>query len=157
MPWGVGGAAASGTCATSSCWSGAPRTTRGSSTSSISGWSTILEIWDASISHPPSLNRTRRQTRIESALTPTSHHLQWLAPRSFRFKEQFAIPHPTEAYAEIHSVVPEEYVGPVSRVMPIVQVNRTQHGTHHKALAIFGSILILPAWISIVALGFISV
>ena len=39
-----------------------------------------------------------------------------------RFKEQFAIPHPTKDYEEILSSVPEEYVGPVSRVMPIVQV-----------------------------------
>ena len=42
-----------------------------------------------------------------------------------RFREQFAIPHPTDTYAAIIETVPEIYVGPVSRIIPIVQVMPT--------------------------------
>ena len=39
-----------------------------------------------------------------------------------RFREQFEITHPTDGYAVVLAAVPEHYVGPVSRIIPIVQV-----------------------------------
>lgn len=41
-----------------------------------------------------------------------------------RFREQFQISHPTPDYAALLVLLPEAYAGPVSAVMPIVQVGR---------------------------------
>lgn len=41
-----------------------------------------------------------------------------------RFREQFQISHPTPDYAALLALLPEAYAGPVSAVMPIVQVSR---------------------------------
>ena len=103
MPWEEEEAPASGTCAMNSSWSEGLRTMRASSTSWTSGWEGGREA---------EREGTCFWTRFEFEITSVI----------LRFKEQFAIPHPTKDYEEILSSVPEEYVGPVSRVMPIVQV-----------------------------------
>jgi hypothetical protein len=37
-------------------------------------------------------------------------------------REQFEIPQPTEGYAELVALLPQEWVGPASRLVPLVQV-----------------------------------
>ncbi len=39
------------------------------------------------------------------------------------FREQFEIPHATAQYAEVLSALPEEFVGPVCKLRPLVQVS----------------------------------
>ncbi|GAX80218.1 hypothetical protein CEUSTIGMA_g7656.t1 [Chlamydomonas eustigma] len=57
------------------------------------------------------------------------------------FKEQFEIPHPTEAYLEILACVPEDFVGPLSRLMPLVQTLSSEMAESFTAKG-----LTLPPW-----------
>lgn len=44
------------------------------------------------------------------------------------FREQFEITHPTTHYAELLAAVPQLFVGPTSRLVPVVQVGGASKG-----------------------------
>jgi uncharacterized protein (TIGR01615 family) len=57
------------------------------------------------------------------------------------FKEQFEIPHPTDAYLDILTCVPVDFVGPLSRLMPLVQTLSAEMAESFTAKG-----LTLPPW-----------
>eukprot|EP00195_Chlamydomonas_chlamydogama_P013006 CAMPEP_0202901194 /NCGR_PEP_ID=MMETSP1392-20130828/13871_1 /ASSEMBLY_ACC=CAM_ASM_000868 /TAXON_ID=225041 /ORGANISM="Chlamydomonas chlamydogama, Strain SAG 11-48b" /LENGTH=294 /DNA_ID=CAMNT_0049587715 /DNA_START=242 /DNA_END=1126 /DNA_ORIENTATION=+ len=58
-----------------------------------------------------------------------------------RFNEHFQIPHPTRQYADILSLVPEEFVGPSSKLLPVVQILCSEMAASFEVKG-----LTLPPW-----------
>ncbi len=100
-------------------------------------WQANVVVWI----HPYHCAETDHLPYACTLTTPPLCPCCCLPPQDPNFREHFAIPHPTDAYAATLTLLPDEFIGSSSRLVPLVQIMCAEMAASFEAKG-----LTLPPW-----------